>query len=212
MPEIQDPRLEKFARHYAVHRHGPQAIAEAGLGDTVTAAAVLNNRLVKARVKELWGEAVDAAQVTPERVVQELCRVAFADVRRLYDESGNLKAPHDFDDDTAAAVVAIDVETRWERDGDNAVPVVTKKIRRADKMAALTILAKHVKVIGDESDGVNALASALADRLKAARRRSNLDAEDARIIDPQPAAAIPLAPPTAQPVPATQESHDEVLW
>ncbi len=35
----------------------------------------------------------------------------------------------------------------------------------------MTLLAKHYKIVGDEGDGVNALASALADRLKMARNR-----------------------------------------
>jgi len=115
--------------------------------------------------------ALDAAGVNAKRVMLELARVAFADVRQLYDEHGNMIPPHLMDDDTAATITAIDVEVSMRGSGENAEPVITKKIRRADKMGALTLLAKHFKIVGDEGDGVNALASALADRLDNARRR-----------------------------------------
>jgi hypothetical protein len=49
----------------------------------------------------------------------------------------------------------------------------------------VTLLAKHYKIVGDEGDGVSALASALADRLKTARRRTE-DTEPVRVIDSTP--------------------------
>ena len=67
--------------------------------------------------------------------------------------------------------------------GFDAPPTTVVKIRRHDKMAALKILAQHFKIIGEDNDGVNQLANALADRLNAAKKRI-LTAEDAVIIEP----------------------------
>ena len=48
--------------------------------------------------------------------------------------------------------------------------------------------AKHFKIIGEEGDGVNALASALANRLDSARRRIEPAApEPVRVVDSSPA-------------------------
>ncbi len=108
----------------------------------------------------------------------------------------------DLDDDTAAAISGIEVESRIESEmvEDLATgemvkrmsPVITTKIKKSDKVAALNILAKHFKLVGDEGDGVNALASALADRLQSARRRvvNSQEIEDARIIDNDPAPVL----------------------
>lgn len=134
---------------------------------------------------------LQAAQITAQRVMLELGRVAFSDIRKLYTPEGELKPVHQLDDDAAAAVSGINVEVVARGRGEEAEPVLIKKIKVADKMAALGILARHFKLVGDEGDGVNALASALADRLKSARRR---------IGDPEPVEEvnyrdIPQQPP-----------------
>ena len=98
------------------------------------------------------------------------------------------------DDDAAAAVsqieseehtafkkeLRIDLVTGEQELDENGNPIVdtvvvktyTRKVRRFDKNPALNTLAKHFKLVGDEGDGVNALASALADRLQSARKRA----------------------------------------
>ncbi len=91
------------------------------------------------------------------------------------------------DDDTAGCISAIEVETRMVGPVGNQQAVTTRKIKRYDKNVALTTLAKHYKIVGDEGDGVSALASALADRLKTARKRADEPARPMRVIDSQPA-------------------------
>jgi phage terminase small subunit len=181
-------------------------------GDTQTAVAertgytkngvadVLARYEVRERINHLVATQHRPAQITAERVMTELGRIAFSDIRHLYDEEGNLKPVHELSDDAAASITAIDVEVITRGRGEDAEPVVVKKIRRADKMGALGILAKHFKIIGDEGDGISALASSLADRLKLARRRDTSQAEDA--VEIQPAA-----------LPHIQESDDEEpIW
>lgn len=188
-----------------------------------TAGRLVRQGHIQARVREIMATQFEQANITAARVKRELARIAFADIRDLYDDAGNLIPPNLLDDDTAALVSRIDVETRWEGRGDAAEPVTTKKIRLHDKMAALSILARHFKLVGEETEGVNALANALADRLKAARRRVD-NVEDVEIIEP---AGLPapnagetdvLVGPqqTQQPQAVAQavegERDDERLW
>ncbi len=167
------------------------------------------------------------SNITPERVMRELERIAFQDIRPIFDNDGNLKPIHLLDDDTAATIASVDVEVKWQGKGDDMVPVTTKKVRRVDKMAALNVLARHFKIVGDDNEGVNALASALAERLKRARNRVfDQDVEDARIMNPPP-----LLPPSQSEKTAAgwkqwserkateartetqpMESNDEQLW
>lgn len=151
------------------------------------------------RIAVLNARNLKAADITAQRVLLELARVGFSDIRKIVDADGRLKQLIDLDDDTAASISGIEVEQRMESElvEDLATgemvkrmsPVITTKIKKSDKVAALNILAKHFKLVGDEGDGVNALASALADRLQSARRRvvNSQEIEDARIIDNDPA-------------------------
>lgn len=141
------------------------------------------------RIRELTDTMLKASDITAQRVMLELGRVAFADVRKVFDERGQLIPIHELDDDAAASIAGIEHETKTHRSQDRmtmnlatgemepevvSIETRTTKIKRFNKDAALGTLAKHFKLIGDEGDGVNALASALADRLKMARKRAPL--------------------------------------
>jgi phage terminase small subunit len=213
MPALENPALELFAHEYANGATLSRAASLAKINAKTRTHDLLKRPDVQTRIRELNAHQLANINVNAERVKRELARIAFADVRDLYDNEGNLIPPHLMDDDTAATISSIDVEVRWEGRGDAAVPVTTKKIRRTDKMAALALLARHFKVVGDESDGVNALASALADRLKSARRRVEqmpTDVEDAQIIEP---VRLPhVVDTSAAPDPPHEGEHDERLW
>lgn len=176
MPALPDPQHERFALAYAGHRNSTKAALEAGFASHL-GQDLLGNRGIRARVRELWGDAMENAGAGPERVIQELCRVAFASVRDLVDATtGDLIKPHELTDDVAATVAGLEVETRWEKDPTDpeggARPITTTKYKRVDKMAALTLLAKHFKVVGDEGQAQSAMAGVLAEALAAGRRRA----------------------------------------
>ena len=215
MPILENPQHELFAQHYMILRDPRLAADAAGFSAGSNPKATLAIPGVVARIQELLAPEIAQATITAPRVMRELARVAFQDVRDLYDRDGNMIPPHLLSDDAAATIAGIDVEVRYRRgrpssdedDPDNPrEEVVTKKIRRVDKMAALGILARHFKIVGEDNEGVNALASALADRLKTGRQRAyqrpaaSQPVEDARIIDPTP---LP---------PATQETAHDELW
>lgn len=176
MPALPDLQHERFALAYAGHRNSTKAAIEAGFAAHL-GQDLLGNRGIRTRVRELWGDAMENAGAGPERVIQELCRVAFASVRDLVNpDDGALIAPHELTDDVAATIAGLEVETRWEKDPTDpeggARPVTTTKYKRVDKMAALTLLAKHFKVVGDEGQAQSAMAGVLAEALAAGRRRA----------------------------------------
>jgi phage terminase small subunit len=127
-------------------------------------------RVVK-RIQELVAMRLSAAGVTAERTKREIARVAYADVRKIFDAEGRLLPVHEIDDDTAAAITSITVQRKNIGTAKEPEHVDVIKIRFASKMDALGLLAKHFKLINDDGDGVNAIASMLADRLNAAKTR-----------------------------------------
>ena len=175
---------ELFAQDYAIHGNCRKAAMAIGLRSG-NGAHILARPEVRRRVDQLVDNAFAQENVTAARVFRELARIAFADIRGLSDEHGNLLPMHELDDDTAAAISQVKVEVQGRGRGEDREMVVVKTYKAADKLAALTIFAKHYKIIGDVDDGVNAIANALADRLNTAKKRDNAnqDAQDARIVD-----------------------------
>jgi phage terminase small subunit len=231
MPALTDPRREAFAQHYALNGHSTRAAREAGYSGN--AWHIANDPTVQSRVSEIVGRRFAKASITADRVVMELARIAFSDIRDLYDDEGNLLPPQDLPDDVAAIISRIKVELKGQGRGEDRTVAAVLDIKMADKLGALTILAKHFKIIGDEADGVNAIANILSERLNSARARDLAhafqDADDARIIDhaAEPLEGVRLtytlpgesssgedmlqAPP-ADPVPHQGEDDEERLW
>lgn len=86
-------------------------------------------------------------EVTQERVLKEYARIGFLDTRKLYDEDGQLKNIHDLDDDTAAAVVGIEVD---EIKAGQATTAKTKRVKLADKKGALDSMARTLSMFNDK--------------------------------------------------------------
>lgn len=224
----RQPALVKlFAQHF-VH-NGFNAMKAASAAGFVNPSPTFvrnlaDSKAVKAAVAELLGPYSEAMShvVTPETVKRELARIAFGDVRGLFHSDGSLKNISDIDDDTAAGISTVEVELKRTKtegadpdDPDFAGPTERTetrilKIKRYDKLAALNILARHTKLVGDEAqDGVNALAGALASRLDAAKRR--MTAADAEDIQPrQPQRVVQSGPiDTPADTPTDPEPYDE---
>ena len=79
-------------------------------------------------------------------------RFAFFDIRRLYDEDGALKNPHDLDDDSAAVLAGIETQTTRIGGGDGDVPdqQTTRKAKVFDKGTALTLAMRHLGMLNDK--------------------------------------------------------------
>lgn len=86
------------------------------------------------------------AEATVARVLEEMRRLGFSDMRKAFDANGNLKRPEDWDDDFAAAVSSIEVVTRSIGDGE--VEHI-HKIKVWDKNSALEKMAKHLGMFID---------------------------------------------------------------
>jgi phage terminase small subunit len=165
-------RERSIAAFVAVLGNGGTLKAAAAAADvTVDEAqrAVMQNDAIVQRIVMAKKAALSLADVTPNRTLLEVARIAYSDARDAFDEGGKLRDPHEWDDDTAATVSSVDQEVRFEGRGDDREMVRIAKIRRHDKMNALNFLGRQQKLIGTEGDGVSELTNALADRLNAQR-------------------------------------------
>ncbi len=225
MPRLEDPQEESFCAVYVERFSAHEAIVAAGLTESNDKRSIdgrgnlmLMRPEIQRRVRELNEAKLKRIQVSSDRTMQELGAVAFADIRRIFTEDGKLIPVHRLPADVAAAISSIKVERRRVKNGYTTDLVTGKRvpnyedeetveIKRYDKVAALTIFAKHFKIVGSEEDGVNALASALADRLDRAKQRvfDNTGAEDAKPSRQDPPELLGTSLPA--PVPESGDGH-----
>jgi phage terminase small subunit len=108
-------------------------------GSRLMKVAAIRQKLAETRARSFAG-----MEITTDRILREVARLAFFDPRQLFDEKGDIRAIHEMDDDTAAAIASVDHEEIFAGRGENRVNVgILRKIRAWDKNAALEKLMKN---------------------------------------------------------------------
>ena len=145
MSEEATPKQELFAQKWVECGNASEAYRLAYDASEMSAEAIhveacrlLQNPKVALRVNELKELQLRRHQVTADRVIAELAKLAFLDIRKAFDEEGKLKPIHEIDDDTAAAIAGLEVESLFEGRGENREQVgPAYKIKLSDKKGAL---------------------------------------------------------------------------
>lgn len=111
MPELT-ARQQLFAEQFAVDCNAAQAAIRAGYSQkaaNTVGSFLAKQPHIRAEIDRLLARKRQRTEVTAERVVQELARLAFADARTLHRPDGSLKSPQEWDDDTAAQISGLEV-------------------------------------------------------------------------------------------------------
>lgn len=162
-----------FVDEYLIDLNATQAAIRAGYSAKTAqeqSSRLLSNVMVKAAVAARMKDREKRTGIEQDRVLKELARLAFFDIRRLYDADGNPIPIHKLDDDTAAAVAGLDIMEEYEGYGEDRKFIgYTKKYKLTDKTANLTLAMRHLGMLKDSLD-VN-FKDGLAGRMAAARMR-----------------------------------------
>jgi phage terminase small subunit len=106
---------------------------------------LLRDVQVQAWIKERRAALVEKFELTTERTLREIARLAYCDPRKFFHPDGTPKQIHELDDDTAAALAGMEVTEEFEGSGqDRKFIGFTKKYKLADKNAALEKAMKHL--------------------------------------------------------------------
>jgi len=138
-------RHRAFAREYLVDLNGTAAATRAGYKPSAAkhiASRLLKDPEIAALVAQGKERRAEKKRITADRVVEELGRVAFADIRNFIDwgpEGVKLRHKSVLDGDDAAAIA--DVEGK----GSNGQ---IGRLKLYDKLAALNALARHLGMAG----------------------------------------------------------------
>jgi phage terminase small subunit len=124
----------------------------------------LSNAHIQAAVEAGRKRTAEKLEITHERVLGELAKIAFLDVRKAFNPDGSLKPIDELDDNTAAAIAGLEVAAI----NDDGVTIGTlKKIKLADKISALEKLGRNLGLFNDKltlkGDAENPLVAFVAD-------------------------------------------------
>lgn len=148
------PKQERFVQEYLVDLNATAAAKRAGY-NSKTAYSIGQENLKKPEIQSAIQEAKinlqKRTEITQEMVIRETAKLAFFDVRKMFNQNGKPLDISNLDDDTAAALVGLDVQDIADKDGDYVGYV--KKYKMADKVKALELLGKHFGTWEPKDDG-----------------------------------------------------------
>lgn len=148
------PREARFAAEYLIDLNGAAAAVRAGYSERSAkkiASELLQRPVVQAAVQSGMLARTARTGITQDRVLQELARVAFFDPRRLLNDDGTPKPITELDDDTAAALIGMDVTEEWAGTGEGRQLVgITKKFKLPNKVEALALAMKHLGMLREK--------------------------------------------------------------
>lgn len=210
MPVLENAKHEQFAQ--AIARGETAVDAYENLGykrNHGNAVRLKNSEKMRRRIAEILEHTAKRVEgriaTSAEETLNEAARIAFSDIRNLFDEEGNLKPVHELDTNTARAIRKVKVTTK--PGAKDAPPIHVTEIEFWNKMDALGKLGQHFEIFGGGDTGKDPLqvfadllfqAAArplpLADPATPAlaaqaaqqplQRRSSAPIEDARIVNP----------------------------
>ena len=163
------PKQATFVDEYLKDLNATQAAIRTGYAAwsaDVQGARLMGNARIAAEIAARMAAREKRTEITQDRVLLEIARLALFDPRKLFKEDGSPKGITELDDDTAAAIAGLDVVATGNAElGVGQV----MKIKIADKNSALEKLARHLGMYNDKLD-VN-VNLGLAERLARAKER-----------------------------------------
>lgn len=143
------PQQQLFVDEFIVDLNGTQAAIRARYSEK-TARQQASNLLTKVYIQDAIAEArlkqQNRTQITADRVLLEVARLAMYDPRKFFNNEGEPLGIHELDDDTAAALAGMEVIEQYENigDGKREFTGYLKKYKLADKGPNLERLMKHL--------------------------------------------------------------------
>ena len=138
-------------QEYLVDLNATAAAKRAGYKDPNIGRQLITKNNVSAAIQKAMQNRSKRTEITQDMVICELAKLGFFDIRKLFGDDGKPLDISKLDDDTAAAVVGLDVQDVADSDG-NYIGYI-KKYKMADKIKALELLGKHFGAWEPKDDG-----------------------------------------------------------
>ncbi|MGL5436605.1 MAG: terminase small subunit [Lachnospiraceae bacterium] len=145
-----------FVEEYLIDLNATQAAIRAGYSERTSYSMgqrLLKNVEIQNELQERMKQREQRTEITQDRVLQELAKLGFLDIRRFYDDDGKPKDITMLDDSTAACIAGLEVLEEYEGSGDDRRFVgYVKKYKLTDKIKALELIGRHLGMFKDKTE------------------------------------------------------------
>lgn len=159
-----------FVDAYLISLNATQAAIKAGYSAKTAEEQgyqLLRKTSVASAIQKAMDKRAQKMEITAERVLTEIARIAYVDVSRAYDEKGRLLPLHEMPEDVRRAIAGVEVA---EERVDGVVVGEVRKVKFWDKKGSLDLLGRHLKLFTDVLEVKD--VTPMADRMKQARERA----------------------------------------
>ncbi len=175
-------KQRRFVAEYLIDLNATQAAIRAGYSPKTAGSQAFDllkkpeiaQAVAKATVKQL-----KSADLSAARVLEEMRRLGFSDMRKMFDEAGNLKAIHALSDDEGACIASVEIVKKNLAAGDGQTDTV-HKLKVWDKPRSLEMLAKHFGLLVEKIEHTGLNGGPLHVEVLNARRARVADAKRKR--------------------------------
>lgn len=182
-----DDRQRRFVAEYLVDLNATQAAIRAGYSKRTASSAgwrLLRNVEIQKAISAGRQEQLHATGITAEEVLKELKNIALVDIGEAYDDAGNLKPLAQIPARVRRAIVGLEssrISKGSRRGGSPGASgddedygagdeeETLRKVRFADKLKALELLGRHLRLYVDVVE--HDVTTSAADLLLASRKR-----------------------------------------
>lgn len=153
-------KQERFCQEYLKDFNATKAAERAGYSKK-TAASIGNENLrkpqIQTRISGKQSARAKRLDISKDRVVQEIAKIAFADIGLVceWNEEGKLTLieKSEMDPQGIAALQSIESIDSYDKDGN--ILSTKNKFRLHDKIKALELLSKHLGLLDGQGSGSN---------------------------------------------------------
>jgi phage terminase small subunit len=155
---LKNKQYECFCQHYHACKNATQAAKDACYSEKTAGSKgtqLLQIVSIEARIEYLSLEVASKCGVTAERVVNELAKIGFSNLKDFMEEGHSIRDITTLPDEVTAAVKSIQTSIRHDS-GDSEGYTEKVKIDLHDKKGALVDLGRHLNIFEkDNALGVN---------------------------------------------------------
>lgn len=138
-------KQKRFCDEYLIDLNATQAAIRAGYSDKAArqvSSRLLTNANIQQYLSEKKKKTADKLDISRERVLLEYARLAFFDIRKIYEESGDLKPITELSADEAAAIGGVKRSITTFGEGDHGGEKVAVEVKIWNKNTALDSIAR----------------------------------------------------------------------
>ena len=140
------PKQQMFCKEYLIDLNATQAAIRAGYSAKTAewiGPQLLGKSHVAAKIQAQMNKRAAKIEITADKVLQEIAKMAFANVQDLYDEHGILRPISELPRDVAAAVQSVKVNL--------TEACAVQEVKLWDKKGTLELLGKHLRLFSEKN-------------------------------------------------------------